>query len=121
MEPLVEPTIARWFTPSFRARRPEVVANIGAMIRATPPAGYVGCAHAIAALNLTDQIKAIRVPTLILVGADDPGTPVTASQVIHEQISGSVLEIISSAAHLSNIEQAAEFNRLLTEFLRLFD
>lgn len=121
MEPLVEPTLARWFTPSFRARRTDMVANIGAMIRATPPAGYVGCSHAIAALNLTDQIKAIRLPTLILVGADDPGTPVADSRVIHEQISGSKLEVILSAAHLSNIEQAAEFNRLLTGFLRSFD
>lgn len=117
MGPLVEPTIARWFTPPFRKRHPETVQTIADMIRATSPVGYAGCCHAIAALDLTDRIKAIRLPTLILVGADDPGTPVAASEVIHAEIAGSRLEVIPSAAHLSNIEQAEMFTRLLTRHL----
>jgi 3-oxoadipate enol-lactonase len=71
MEPLVEPTIARWFTPPFRERDPETVETIAAMIRTTSPVGYAGCCHAVAALNLTGRIQAIRVPTLILVGSED--------------------------------------------------
>ena len=117
MEPLVEPTIARWFTPHFRERHPHTVETIATMIRATSPVGYAGCCHAIAELNLTARIKAIRVPTLILVGADDPGTPVAASEAIHAEIAGSRLEIIPSAAHLSNIEQAETFTRLLARHL----
>ena len=89
MEPLVEPTIARWFTAPFREQRPEVAHQVRAMIRFTPVAGYIGCCHAIAALNLTDRLKAISVPTLIIVGEDDPGTPVAASRTMHEQIKGS--------------------------------
>jgi 3-oxoadipate enol-lactonase len=117
MEPLVEPTIARWFTPPFRERHPETVQKIAAMIRATSPIGYAGCCHAVAALNLTGRIKAIRVPTLVLVGADDPGTPVAASEAIHAEIAGSRLDVIPSAAHLSNIEQAETFTRLLARHL----
>jgi 3-oxoadipate enol-lactonase len=117
MEPLVEPTIERWFTAPFRSKRPDVVDRVRAMIRTTPPAGYVGCCHAIAALDLTDRLPAIRLPALVIVGEDDPGTPVAASRVIHEQIAGSRLVIIKSAAHLSNLEQPEEFNRALTGFL----
>jgi len=117
MESQVESTIERWFTPPFREERPEVVEKIVAMIRATSPLGYIGCGHAIRDLNLTDKIPDIRVPTLIIVGEDDPGTPVSASRVIHEKIKGSELVILKSAAHLSNIEQAEAFNKAVLGFL----
>jgi len=117
MEPLVEPTLARWFTAPFRERRKDVVDRVATMIRATPVAGYVGCCHAISALNLTDRLSAIKLPTIVIVGEDDPGTPVAASRLIAENIKGARLEIISSAAHLSNIEQPEAFNRALSSFL----
>jgi 3-oxoadipate enol-lactonase len=117
MEPLVEPTLARWFTAPFRERRKDVVDRVATMIRTTPVAGYVGCCHAISALNLTDRLSAIKLPTIVIVGEDDPGTPVAASRLIAENIKGARLEIISSAAHLSNIEQPEAFNRALSGFL----
>jgi 3-oxoadipate enol-lactonase len=117
MEPLVEPTLARWFTESFRQKGSPVLDQVRTMIRSTPPRGYTGCCHAIAALNLTDHLKAITLPTLIIVGEDDPATPVAASHVIHEQIRGSELVILKSAAHLSNLEQPEAFNQALTAFL----
>lgn len=117
MEPHVEPTIGRWFTPPFRERRPDVVDPVRAMIRATNPRGYIGCCQAIAALDLTDRLQAIRVPTLIVVGEDDPGTPVAASRTIHERIEGSELVILKSASHLSNMEQPEAFNQAVTTFL----
>jgi 3-oxoadipate enol-lactonase len=117
MEPLVEPTLARWFTEPFRQKGSPVLDQVRTMIRSTPPRGYTGCCHAIAALNLTDHLKAITLPTLIIVGEDDPATPVAASHVIHEQVRGSELVILKSAAHLSNLEQPEAFNQALTAFL----
>jgi 3-oxoadipate enol-lactonase len=117
MEPLVEPTLARWFTEPFRQQGSPVLDRVRTMIRTTPPQGYAGCCHAIAALNLTEHLQAISLPTLIIVGEDDPGTPVAASRVIHEQIKGSELVILKSAAHLSNMEQPEAFNQALTVFM----
>jgi 3-oxoadipate enol-lactonase len=117
MEPLVEPTLARWLTAAFRERRRDVVDQVARMIRTTPVAGYVGCCQAIAALDLTDRLAEITAPTVVIVGEDDPGTPVAASKVIHERIKGSRLTIIPAAAHLSNLEQPEAFNRALTSFL----
>jgi 3-oxoadipate enol-lactonase len=115
MEPLVEPTVNRWFTERFRASA--TADRVRVMIRGTKPAGYVGCCHAIAALDLTDRLGAIALPTLVVVGEDDPGTPVAASRIIHERIRGSELVILRSAAHLSNLEQPEEFTRAVMEFL----
>jgi 3-oxoadipate enol-lactonase len=118
MVSLVESTMERWFTPSFRGKPLSVLDKVRAMIRATPVAGYVGCSRAIMKLNLTERLSGIGLPTLIVVGEDDPGTPVAASEAIHKQIKGSELVILKSAAHLSNIEQQDLFNAAVVEFLR---
>lgn len=117
MEPHVETTVGRWFTAPFRQQRPDVIDKVRTMIRTTPPRGYAGCCHAIAGLNLTDRLQEITLPTLIIVGEEDPGTPVAASQVIHERIKGSELVILKSASHLSNMEQPEAFNQAVTGFL----
>jgi len=114
---LVEGTLGRWFTPGFRAARPDLMARIAALIAATPVAGYVGCAEAIRRLHLTDHLPAIAKPTLVVVGADDPGTPPAASEVIAAGIPGARLEIIPSASHLCCIEQSELLNRLIRAFL----
>jgi 3-oxoadipate enol-lactonase len=117
MDPLVEGTLSRWFTAPFKEKGGPVVETVRGMIKSTPPAGYIGCCQAISGLNLTDRIGAIRVPTMVIVGEDDQGTPVAASKVMHEQIKGSELVILKSAAHLSNMEQPEAFTRALTGFL----
>ena len=117
MEPLVAPTLARWFTAPFRKARPEVVQKVAAMIRATPAPGYVGCSYAIPKINLTARLKEIRCPSVVIVGKDDPGTPVAMAEEIHHALPGSTLVVIPSAAHLSNLEQPDAFNRALGEFL----
>jgi 3-oxoadipate enol-lactonase len=117
MEPLVEPTLARWLTAPFREKRKDVVERVATMIRSTPPRGYAGCCHAISALDLTDRLSAISLPTLVVVGEDDQGTPVAASKAIQERIKGSELVILPAAAHLSNMEQPEAFTAALTKFL----
>jgi len=117
MEPLVAPTLARWFTEPFRKARPEVVEKVAALIRTTPAAGYIGCSHAIPKIDLTARLKEIRCPAVVIVGKDDPGTPVAMAEEIHQALPGSKLGIIPSAAHLSNLEQPDAFNQALGEFL----
>lgn len=117
LEANVEPTIDRWFSPGFVTRTPETIESVRQMICSTPLAGYVGCGQAIAELALTDRIEAISAPTLIIVGEDDPGTPVEMHRIIHDRIADSELVVIPTARHLSNIEAAEEFNAALVRFL----
>ena len=118
MEPMVEPTVARWFTPKFIETRKDVVEPVRTMIRRTPAKGYVGCCHAIKPLDLTDRLKGITLPTLIIVGAQDMGTPLAASQAINQQIKGSELVVLDPASHLSNLEQPVAFTQALEVFLK---
>lgn len=117
LAPLVAPTLERWFTAPYRAAHPEVAARIGAIIRATPVAGYVGCCHAIATLDFCARLKELGMPALVVVGDSDPGIPLPLAQALAAATPGARLEVIPGAAHLSNMEQAEAFNRLLLDFL----
>jgi 3-oxoadipate enol-lactonase len=114
----VEVTMERWFTPSFLKSNPPILGIIRKQFLATPKEGYVGCIEAIRKLNHLDRLSEIRIPTLIMVGEDDPGTPVAASEAMHEKISNSKLVILPSARHLSNVEQPEAFNSNLLTFLK---
>ena len=118
MEALVDPTLERWFTPSFIGNNPPSLQDIRKQFLATPVEGYVACSEAIRGLNYLDRLSGVNLPTLILVGEEDPGTPVSAAQAIHERIKNSKLLIIPSARHLSNVEQPEAFNKALSEFLK---
>ncbi len=117
MEALVEETLERWFTPAFFRRNPPMVKLIREQILATPVTGYIGCVEAIRRLNYLDRISEIKISTLIIVGEDDPGTPVSASVAMHERMTGSTLVVLPSARHLSNVEQTDAFNAALLKFL----
>ena len=118
MGPLAEPTLERWFTAGYRAKSPPGLARVRKLILETPVAGYIGCCHAIPKINLSARLKEIRCPILVLVGEQDPGTPVAMAREIHAHAPGSKLVVIPEAAHLSNIEQPAAFNRALGDFLK---
>jgi 3-oxoadipate enol-lactonase len=114
---LVDSTLARWFTADYLRRKGPGVDMIRGILQSSPAAGYIGCTEAIRRLDYLNDLARIQRPTLIVVGAEDPGTPVAAARAIHERIAGSQFVILPSASHLCNIEQAQSFNSALTVFL----
>ena len=89
---------------------------IETMARIDPAAYRIG-AEAVWLADQRERVAAIAVPTLILVGDEDAITPPVLSEDLHASISGSHLERISGASHLANLDQAAEFNRAIDDFL----
>jgi 3-oxoadipate enol-lactonase len=118
VESQLEPTMERWFTPTFLKLNSHMLGVIREEFLATPAKGYLGCIYAIRKLNYLNRLSEIKIPTLIMVGEDDPGTPVSASEAMHQQIPNSKLVIIKSARHLSNVEQPDVFNTNLLTFLK---
>ncbi len=116
----VDGTLERWFRPEYLQLNPPEVEMIRRQILATPVAGYVGCCEAIRRLKYLDRLSEIKLSTLIMVGEEDPGTPVAASEAMHARISGSELVVLPCARHLSNIEQSETFNAALMAFLNQY-
>jgi 3-oxoadipate enol-lactonase len=117
IEGQVQPTLERWLSREFRNRDPQTTKWVADMIRGTSVAGMVGCCEAIKALDYTDQLGRITLPTLIIAGEKDPGAPVAASEVIRDRIRGAHLELISGCLHQTPIEAPDTFNRIVGGFL----
>jgi 3-oxoadipate enol-lactonase len=117
MKGLVDATIDRWFTKTGQERLKVVVEHTREVILNTFIEGYCGSGLAIRAMDLREIIKGISVRTLIMVGEQDQGTPVSAAEFIHKQIGSSILKVIPNAAHFVNVEQEDIFNNALLEFL----
>ena len=114
---IIEAVMTRWFTPPFIAARPDKTGPVRERFLASSAEGYAQCCEAIEHMDLRDGIAAIKAPTLIIAGADDPATPVPMLEDIRARIPGSELVVLPQAAHILNIEQAALVNRHLAAFL----
>ena len=91
----------RWFTPDFIAREPAAVARVLDMLRGTDPGGYAGCGEAIAGMDLRPALGAIKAPTLVIAGAEDPAAPPWQGAMTAIGIAGSRLRVIRGASHLA--------------------
>ncbi len=63
-------------------------------------------------------LEKIRVPILIIAGAEDALIPVEKSAAMAEKLSKRTFEIISGAGHVAMMEKPEAFNRSLIEFLK---
>ena len=68
--------------------------------------------------DVRDELKTIKVPTLILVGEDDIARPPSESEELKNLIQGSEMHIIPRAGHSSPLENPEDFNAHLENFLR---
>jgi pimeloyl-ACP methyl ester carboxylesterase len=65
----------------------------------------------------TPTLATIGCPTIVVVGAEDTLTPPAEAEKMAAGIKGARLVRIPGAGHLPNIENPAEFDRVLLEFV----
>jgi pimeloyl-ACP methyl ester carboxylesterase len=64
-----------------------------------------------------DRLAEIRVPTLFIVGDQDVPDILDISNLVVNAVPGARKAVIANTAHHLNVEQPAEFNRIVLEFL----
>jgi 3-oxoadipate enol-lactonase len=114
---IADATMQRWFTEPFRAAQAATVARVRRRVVSQDPLGYIGCCHAISALDLTDRLPAIACPALVIAGAEDLGTPPAMAETIARQIPGAQYLLLPQASHQSVIEQPVAFTLAVRTFL----
>lgn len=112
---LADATMTRWFTPEFRAARPEVVARFHSTIARSDPDGYAGCCAALRDADLRALAPQVACPTLVVTGRHDPATPPAQGEWLAGQIAVARLAELD-AAHLANVERADDFNEAVLNF-----
>ncbi|MDT8307518.1 MAG: alpha/beta fold hydrolase, partial [Anaerolineae bacterium] len=71
--------------------------------------------------GVNDQLEAITVPTLIIVGDQDVTLEPAESESMHASIPDSRLVIIPGAGHTSTVEEPEAVNAAISEFLAGLD
>ena len=87
------------------------------MIASTSPDGYAANCAAVRDADYREQLGAIKVPTLIVCGSQDPVTTTEDGRFMQERIVGAEL-VAFEAAHLSSVEAGDDFTRRVLAFLR---
>ena len=118
MAVVADATIDRWFTKAGQTNLVSTVEKVKRVILNTPVEGFCACCAAIRDMDQRETIRNVITPTLVMVGQNDAGTPVSAAEHIHKRITSSLLTIIPDAAHFVQMEQSSIFNQALLEFLK---
>ena len=117
MEPLVEPTVGRWFPPEVIAAKPPHVDKVRQMVRTTPVNGFIGCAAALANHDYASAVATVTRPVLFMAGEKDGVTPV-AMRKLSAALPGSRYVELPGAGHISNMDQPEGFTWAIADFLK---
>jgi len=117
LAPLFAAIPERWFTAGFREREPAEIERIIGLFTDTQVEGYIEACGALREVDLRERLVEVQAPTLVIGSTQDVATPIERSEELAEGITGADLIVLDSA-HLSNVEQAAEFTSAVVDFLR---
>lgn len=115
LTPIADMAMTTWFTPSFRERRPDVVAQFHQTIMSTDPQGYISCCAALRDADLRDSLPRFGTRALVIAGAEDVTASVTDAEFIASRIPGAT-SVTLPGAHLTSVESAAAFSREAESF-----
>ena len=71
------------------------------MLRSTPAEGYAMGCDVLADADVRGDLAAIKAPTLVIGGAEDPATPPHEQRAIADAVAHARLEIFPSVGHLA--------------------
>lgn len=118
LEAIADPVMERWFSPGFRSGKPQELAGWRNLFLRTDRAGYAATCATLRDTDLTADIGAIGVPTLVVAGAEDGATPVDLVRACADAIPGARFEILPEAGHIPSIEQPEKLAALMRDFFK---
>jgi pimeloyl-ACP methyl ester carboxylesterase len=68
--------------------------------------------------QMMNGLETIKIPVLIIWGREDRVLPCKHGEFASAHIPNAKLHIFEKCGHISNLEKAAEFNRLAVDFLK---
>ncbi len=106
------------FHPDSLTNKIAVVENLQTVVVANSKGIISAGLTALAERSETcSSLDAIGIPTLIICGREDKVIPLAQAEFMHGHIKGSILKIIDTAGHVSNLEQPEQFNKCVLDFL----
>jgi pimeloyl-ACP methyl ester carboxylesterase len=110
--------VKKIFTPDTLQKNPKVVNLIAQEILQNKEKNI--CATLLALASRTDttaSLDNINIPVLIMRGEKDQIITDEQVKILHKHIKDSELTLIAESAHLPNLENAEQFNKVMNEFI----
>jgi 3-oxoadipate enol-lactonase len=117
LAPIAEGSMDRYLSPEFAARNPGRYKQIRDTVLGTTAQGYLGCAAAIFNFDFVARLPSIRLPTLVVCGEHDAGTPTADNRRLASLVPGGRYEEIAGMRHFPNVEAPEAFNRIMLGWL----
>jgi len=117
LEALAGPVMERWFSTSFRAAEPEMIAGMTNMLVRQPAEGYAAICRMLRDTDLTAGAAGITVPTLGVACTEDGSTPPDLVKGTVERIPGASFALIEGVGHIPCVERPRELAEILLAFL----
>jgi 3-oxoadipate enol-lactonase len=115
---IIDAMLPKMMAPQTYEDQPQLVERVRSIMAATTVRGVVGAQLGMKERpDSTPLLSGIRVPTLVVHGADDQIIPPQEAEAMHAAIPGSQLHILPGSGHLLNLEQPDLFNQALGAFL----
>ena len=96
----------------------EVAEQVRAMARRWSVPALVGALRTLRDRpDSAETLRAVRVPTLVLVGTDDAIAPPARALAMAKLVPGAECHVVPAAGHLAPLEQPLATSRLLADFL----
>ncbi len=112
--------LPKMLTSKTADSRPDAVQAVRTLMARQGVDGIVGALGAMRDRpDSKPMLAEIKVPTLILTGAEDTLIPAQEAEALRDGIRDARLVTLPDAAHLSNFEQPASFNQVFREFLKI--
>ena len=118
MASLGDTILTRWFAPNYKENHPVEYRGYYNMLTRMPITGYTGTCEAIRDADLTESVRKIRNPTLLLCGAEDVATPPSLMQGLTEIIPNARYVEIDAVGHLPCIENPQAMVTAIQSFLK---
>lgn len=118
-EEIIERQLPTLLGTTTRATRLNVVKKVKDIARGLDPQSLALCVEAMRDReDSTALLSQIEVPTLVLCGDEDVLTSCEEAKAMAVQIRNAIFHVIHQAGHLSNLENPAEWNKVVKTFLR---
>ncbi len=114
---ITDSVMSRWFGPLYRSLEADAVRGYRCMLERTPSDGYLATLHALGEADMTERVRNVRAPVLVVSGELDQATPPGAGLELAGLFPAARFELLEGASHLMSVEKPRELAGLIDQFL----
>jgi 3-oxoadipate enol-lactonase len=114
---IADVAMRRLFAPEFQQANPALIEERKKRFLAVDPKTFHGACDALATLDVREQLKAVTVPVLVLVGEQDEATPPRMSRELAAGLPDAKLVVLPGCAHVPQLQAPGQFMEAIRSFI----